>query len=126
MSDANKFTAVWYDRNKVYAWARKRGWNGTDSLLDSHHPDEYESAVASYQRFATRDDAVAHLRNIINNNEEFWGQATVREFEVVPAGKRCDYCTCSGNRLVREYGVDETGIVDTTAQNDCAYADDES
>lgn len=114
------FVAIWYDRTKVEARARARGWDGHEGLLDAYHPEEDPGAC---DQLECRDleSAVAHLRKIVAEGKEFWGQGIVRKFEV--DGRRCRYCTCRGWRIVREYDVDETGIVGEHARDDCADDD---
>lgn len=114
------FIASWYDPATVEARARAAGWDGEEGLLDRYHPEE-DSRCESIKEFPSLKAATDFLKKIIADGKDFWGQAHIREYEV--NGPRCQYCTCRGWKQVREYVIEETGIVDNFASNDCA--DDE-
>lgn len=115
------FLAVWYERAKVEARATARGWKEADGgLLDIYNPEEDPDGSEQLE-CPDLKSAETHLRNIITDGREFWGQGTVREFEV--GGARCRYCTCRGWRMVREHVVEENGIVQTVAGSECSDDD---
>jgi hypothetical protein len=116
------FVAIWYDRAKVEDRARKAGWKEEEGgLLDIYNPEE---DPRGYEKLECPDlkSAETHLRNVIAEGKEFWGQAIVREFEV--NGPRCKYCTCHGWKCIREYVVEENGVTDQYPQDDCADDDE--
>lgn len=122
------FLAIWYDTEKVLAKARARGWkDGEEGLLDTYAPEE-DPRGADVKEFPTLDAAVKFLAPMCaDENKLFWRQGTVREFIV--GGPACRYCTCRDSktretwRAVREYTVEEEGVVDDYACSDCAEDD---
>jgi hypothetical protein len=116
MSQHIVFVAEWYDTKKVESRARAAGWNGVDSLLDSHHPEEDSGCVSTLQ-CADLKSAVTHLRNIVASGQEFFGSAEILEIEL--GGRRCGACICRGRKVVKRHVVDETGVIETHADSDC-------
>jgi hypothetical protein len=110
------FVAIWYDRNKVIARAKERGWDGDDGMLDVYHPEE-DSKGHEAREFPDLAAAEKHLRTVIASGNEFWGQAKVREIEV--GGPRCRHCDCRGFKCVREHIVEAEGIVDVRSYDEC-------
>lgn len=117
---ATHFVAEWYDRAKVEAAARAAGWNGVDSLLDEHHPEE-NPKVVDHLKCPDLQSAVTHLRNVIADGKEFFGQADVLQIE--SGGSRCRACICGGKKLIKRYVVDETGVVEEHAESSCLDED---
>ena len=119
------FSAVWYDPKKCEAKAIKAGWDpkSGDGFLDVYMPEEDPHGHESKQ-FKTLDDAVAFARKLVADGNDFWGQAAVVEYEMVPRGQRCKYCTCGGDKRVRHHTVEATGIVETTNETDCLDDED--
>lgn len=116
------FVAIWYDPKKMEANAIRAGWDPASGVgfLDVYHPEEDPNGHEELE-CNDLDSAVVHLRNIVADGMDFWGQGRIREFVV--DGRRCAYCTCRGWRCVKEYDVDDTGIVRSEAVNDCAEDD---
>jgi hypothetical protein len=122
MGTRTAFVAVWYDADKVVARAKARGWKeGDGGLLDTYVPEE-DPKGADALECRNMKSAETHLRNIIAEGKDFYGVATIREFEV--GGPRCQYCTCRGWKLVREHQVEEDGVTDTAAQDQCCSDED--
>jgi hypothetical protein len=119
------FVAVWYDTERVLAKARALGWkDGEDGLLDAYRPEE-DLRGSDVREFPTLEAAVGFLSPMCaDENKVFWPQGRVREFEV--GGRPCRYCICrharTGEpwRIVKEYTVEEEGIVEEHGRDDCS------
>ncbi len=112
------YTAIWYDPAKCEAKAIKAGWDATsgDGFLDIYHPEE-DPGGHDEKDFTDLDKAVAHLQKIVSTDKDFWGAGRINQYEV--DGKRCKYCTCRGWNCVHTYLVDETGIIEHAAEDNC-------
>ncbi len=112
------YTAIWYDPAKCEAKAIKAGWDATsgDGFLDIYHPEE-DPGGHDEKDFTDLDKAVAHLQKIVSTDKDFWGTGRINQYEV--DGKRCKYCTCRGWNCVHTYLVDETGIIEHAAEDNC-------
>lgn len=111
------FLAVWYDPDKVKARAKERGWIEEEGgMLDAYHPEE---DPRGHEQLECPDlkSAETHLRNIVAEGKDIWGQAKIREFEV--DGPRCQYCVCQGWKCVREYEVEAAGITGQSTHDEC-------
>lgn len=104
-----KFYAHYEDRAKTSA-----------SCLD---PEEYVEEAnqpenATTKAFSNLDDAVAWVSMAVDSELTVFGCGEVREYE--PVKKRCRYCICHGQQMVRRHIVSETGIDETfEAESDC-------
>lgn len=110
------FVAYWYDPAMVEARARKHGWDGDDGLLDYYHPEDDPNGHEA-KSFRSLSGAVDHLKAIILAGQEFWGQGKVCEIQKV--SRRCAACTCRGYRTLREFTVEDCGVVDERTVNEC-------
>lgn len=117
------FDAVWYDPKKCEAKAIAAGWDpkSGDGFLDIYMPEEDPNGHEN-KTFRTLDEAVAYVKKIVADGNDFWGQARINKYEV--GGPRCKYCTCRGTKLVHTYIVEADGVVEDHAENDCLDDDD--
>lgn len=104
------YWAFYEDAAKVEAAAKARGFTGQDgeSWHDFVEAEHNKFRVA--KEFLTRDGAERWLKKAINDRLTVYGCATIRLQR--PVSKRCSACVCGGIEEVREYDVDDTGIVD--------------
>lgn len=114
------FVATYQDMAKGEQLARKAGWDGKDGFLD-YVCDDLRMNVS--HQFRDREAAISWLQSAINEGKTVFGCGNVTEFEEVPHSQRCDYCTCCGERPVREFTVTDDGIEDEERRDDCAYED---
>ena len=114
------FQVNWYDAKKINALANKRGRpSGDDSLFDYVDPEAEN--LDDHKSFKTLDEAIAFAAEIAAGRDIF-GEASVYEIEKV--GRRCRYCTCGGQQIVREHRVSAEGVDHTeTCNSECC--DDE-
>jgi hypothetical protein len=70
--------------------------------------------------FSDTDSAVAWLDQQVNAYKTAFGQGEIIEFESVSRDKRCEYCTCNGERRVRRYVVRGEGIDFEEDEDYCA------
>lgn len=107
------FMAFYEDAAKTEAAARKEGYDGINgSLMDYVEPHNYCTA----KKFAEITQAEAWLIERINAMQTVFGAGTIRKLEQV--SRRCRYCTCRGVKVVHEYTVEDTGIVEDEALED--------
>ena len=108
------FIAEFEDRAKIAALLK------ADDDEDSAHEIALQSEAHTSERFATLNGALDWAKARVEQEQTFYGVVTVSEYETVPRGARCRYCICRGNRCIRYHNVDETGIIESFSNDDCA------
>jgi hypothetical protein len=112
-----RFCARYEDLVKLKREAELCDWDdGYASLIDRLPPKKFMTV----KEFVGKDSAVAWLDKQVNAYKTAFGQGEIIEFESVPIGKRCDYCTCGGERRVHRYIVSGEGIDFDEAEDHCA------
>lgn len=114
-TNMQSFSAFYEDAAKTEAAARLEGYDGENgSLMDFVEPSDYLTG----KRFQNIVEAEDWLKSEIAAMKTVFGCGTIRKLE--SATRRCRYCTCRGVKVVHEYTVDDTGIVeDETLEDDC-------
>ncbi len=117
MKKQNEFFVLWHDYEKCVAKAKALGWvEGEESLLDYYHPEQDMKAGDIAGPF-TLEQAIERGRAIIASGVTMFGALHVREIETVTS--RCRYCICHGRKTVREFIVEEEGVVQEEWFDDC-------
>jgi hypothetical protein len=108
-----QYLAYYEDAVKVEVAAKAAGFTGNDgeSWYDVVEAGNYEfRTVKMFKELMT---AEAWLRGEIAAVKSVYGCGTIIEQQ--PVAQRCRYCTCRGVEHLREYTVDDEGIVDDYA-----------
>lgn len=111
-----KFQAGYEDMALSEAEARKRGWDGSEGMLDHLN----DNGVRVYRQFATKAEAEKWLKDEIAALKTVFGCGDIDVLE--QPKRRCDYCTCGGWLTVASFIVDDEGISDERSlSEECAW-----
>ena len=115
MKSRRKYTAYYEDAAMVEAAAIERGFTGKEGESWHDYVDAENAKFRTSREFSNITLAVKWLKGHIAESHSCYGVGTVLLEERM--SKRCASCTCGGLRAVREYSVDETGIVERNDLN---------